>query len=219
LPEKVRRAIMSLCFFFNAISQKVIDETTLDDLEKNFFNTICLLEAYFPPSFFDVSVHLMVHLVREIRYLGPMFLHHMYPYERFMSTLNKYTKSRVHPEGSMVQGYSTEEVVDWCLDYIDPSNPIGISKSRHEGRLAGIGILGEKTFTPDMNSYRQEHFLVLQHTVEVSPYIDEHKEHLRELNPGRSETWLAKAHMRGFNIWFRDRIQKSDSRIDDALRN
>ena len=42
---------------------------------------------------------------------------------------------------------------------------------------------------------------------------------MRELNPGRSETWLAKAHMRGFNIWFRDRIQKSDSRIDDALRN
>ena len=76
--------------------------------------------------------------------------------------------------------YDTQEI----LDYIDPSNPIGISKSRHEGRLAGIGILGEKTFTPDMNSCRQAHFLVLQHTVEVSPYIDEHKEHLRELNPG-----------------------------------
>ena len=40
----------------------------------------------------------------------------------------------------------------------------------------------------------------LQHTVEVSPYIDEHKEHLREVNPGRSEIWLAKAHMSGFNI-------------------
>ena len=102
LPEKVRRAIMSLCFFFNAISQKVLDEQTLDDLEKNLFDTICLLEAYFPPSFFDISVHLIVHLVKEVRYIGPMFLHHMYPYERFMSTLNKYTKSRVHPEGSMI---------------------------------------------------------------------------------------------------------------------
>ena len=100
------------------------------------FDTICLLEVYFPSSFFDISVHLIVHLVKEVRYIGPMFLHHMYPYERFMSTLNKYTKSRVHPEGSMVQGYSSEEVVDWCLDYIDPTNPIGIPKSRHEGRLA-----------------------------------------------------------------------------------
>jgi len=105
-------AIMSLCFFFNAISQKVLDECSLDDLEKNMCETMCLLEAYFPLTFFDISVHLIVHLVKEIRYLGPMFLHHMYPYERFMSTLNRYAKSRVHPEGSMAQCYSTEEVVD-----------------------------------------------------------------------------------------------------------
>jgi len=97
LPEKVRMAIMSLCFFFNAISQKVIDETSLDDLEENMFATICLLDAYFPPSFFDIFVHLIAHLVKEIRYLGPVYLHHMYPYERFMSTLNKYTKSILEP--------------------------------------------------------------------------------------------------------------------------
>jgi hypothetical protein len=93
---------MSLCFFFNAISQKVIDEQSLDDIEKNMCETMCLLEAYFSPTFFDISVHLIVHLVKEIRYLGLMFLHHMYPHERFMSTLNRYDKSRVHPKGSMV---------------------------------------------------------------------------------------------------------------------
>ena len=53
LPEKVRMNIMSLCLFFNAISQKVIDEDSLDELEKRLFETIVLLEAYFPPSFFD----------------------------------------------------------------------------------------------------------------------------------------------------------------------
>jgi len=161
----------------------------------------------------------MDHLIAEIRYLGPVFLHHMYPYERFMSTLNKYTKSRVHPEGSMVQGYSVEEVVDWCLDFIDPTNPIGISKARHEGRLAGMGILGEKTLNPDVDAFRQAHFLVLQHTTEVSPYIDEHKVQLRRQYPDRSEAWLARAHMKGFNIWFRDRIQKSDTCTGDALRS
>ena len=113
LLEKTQMAIMSLCSFFNAISQKVIDEQSLEDLEKNMIEVMCLLEAYFPLIFFDISVHLIVHLVKEIRYLGPMFLHHMYLYERFMSTLNRYAKSRVHPEGSMAQCYSTEEVVDW----------------------------------------------------------------------------------------------------------
>ena len=72
---------MSLCFFFNAISQKVIDEQSLEDLEKNMNEVMCLIEAYFPSTFFDISIHLIVHLVKEIRYLGPMFLHHMYPYE------------------------------------------------------------------------------------------------------------------------------------------
>ena len=149
-------------------------------------------------------MHLTTHLVKETRYLGPVFLHHMYPYERFMSVLNKYTKNRALPEGCMVQGFSTEEVVEYCLGFIDPKNPIGIPKSRHEGRLAGRGILGEKTFIPELDAYEQAHFLVWQHTEEVSIYIDEYKEVLRQVNPERSETWLAKAHMKGFNIWFRD---------------
>ena len=119
----------------------------------------------------------------------------------------------------MVQGYSVQEVVDWHLDFIDPTNPIGISNARHEGRLAGTGILGEKTLNPDADAFRQAHFLVLQHTTEVSPYIDEHKAHLRIENPDRSEAWLARSHMKGFNIWFRDRIQKSDTCTGDALRS
>ena len=72
---------MSLCSFFNAISHKVIDEQSQEDLEKNMIEVMCLLEAYFLSTFFDISIHLIVHLVKEIRYLGPMFLHHMYPYE------------------------------------------------------------------------------------------------------------------------------------------
>jgi hypothetical protein len=40
----------------------------------------------------------------------------------------QYAKSRVHLEGSKAQCYSTEEVVGWCLDYMDPTNRISISK-------------------------------------------------------------------------------------------
>jgi len=218
LPEKPRMAFMTLCFFFNAISEKVLYEESLNDLEENIYVTMCLLDAYFTPTFFDISVHLIIHLVKEIRYLGPMFLHHMYPYERFMSTLNKYAKSRVHTEGSMAQCYSTEEVVDWCLSYIDPMNPIGISKSRHEGRLVGKGFIGEKQITPDQIDFERAKFLVLQHTKEVEPYIIEHMNMLRQQNPHRGKVWLAREHMHGFNSWFRDRLRSSSSCIDNKLR-
>ena len=52
LPDKVRVAITRLCFFFNAICSKVIDPKQLDDLENEAAIIICLLEMYFPPSFF-----------------------------------------------------------------------------------------------------------------------------------------------------------------------
>jgi hypothetical protein len=69
--ELVRDAITSLCLFFNAIEEKVIHEDKLLDLERRHFETLCLLEATFPPSFFDLMWHLTAHLAREIWFLGP----------------------------------------------------------------------------------------------------------------------------------------------------
>jgi hypothetical protein len=73
--ELVRDAVMSLCLFFNAIEQKVIDEEKRLDLERRHFETLCLLEATFPLSFFDLMLHLTTHLLREIWSLVPSYLH------------------------------------------------------------------------------------------------------------------------------------------------
>jgi hypothetical protein len=73
--ELVRDVVTSLCLFFNAIEQKVIDEEKLLDLERRHFGNLCLLEATFPPSFFDLMLHLTSHLAREIWFLGPSYLH------------------------------------------------------------------------------------------------------------------------------------------------
>jgi hypothetical protein len=64
--ELVHDAVMTLCLFFNAIEKKVIDEEKLLDLERKHVETLCLLEATFPPSFFDLMLHLTTHLAREI---------------------------------------------------------------------------------------------------------------------------------------------------------
>jgi hypothetical protein len=63
--ELVRDAVTSLCLFLNAIKQKVIDEEKLLDLERRHLETICLLEATFPPSSFDLMLHLTTHLARK----------------------------------------------------------------------------------------------------------------------------------------------------------
>lgn len=87
LPDDVRLAITKLCYFFNTISSKVIDPDGLHKLQSDVVKTLCELEMHFPPSFFDVMVHLVVHLAREISICGPAFLRYMYPFERFMGIL------------------------------------------------------------------------------------------------------------------------------------
>jgi hypothetical protein len=86
----------------------------------------------------------------------------------------------------MVQGYYTEEAVEWALNYANPSNPIGVSKSFREERLIGKGIIGKEAITPDPHLFRCAHFHVLQQMSIVSKYLDEHKEVLHRDNPGQN---------------------------------
>jgi len=58
LPKHVRQVITRVCLFFNAICRIIIDPTRLDDLENEAIILLCQLEMYFPPSFFDIMVHL-----------------------------------------------------------------------------------------------------------------------------------------------------------------
>ena len=40
------------------------------------------LEIYFPPAFFDVMMHMCVHIVYDIIDLEPSFLHNMMSFDR-----------------------------------------------------------------------------------------------------------------------------------------
>jgi hypothetical protein len=86
----------------------------------------------------------------------------MYAHERFNDILNFFIRNRAYPVGSMVQEYYIEEAIEWTLNYTDPGNPIGIHKSRHEGRITGKRTIGKKAITLDPNLFHCTHFLVLQ---------------------------------------------------------
>jgi hypothetical protein len=81
---------MKLCSFFNTISQKVVDPMKLTKLQDDLILMMCNLETIFHPTFFDLMSHLLLYIVHEMKYLGLVFLHHMYPFERLMIVLKKY---------------------------------------------------------------------------------------------------------------------------------
>ena len=108
--------------------------------------TLSQLEMCFPPSFFDIMVHLIVHLVAQIEALGPIYLHEMWTYERFMSILNGYVSNHAPLEGSMIEAYTTEKAIEsegpFCNKCLKDQIAIGLPPSRHEDRLYGKGQMG-----------------------------------------------------------------------------
>jgi hypothetical protein len=116
----------------------VIGRKESDDLKAYMIETMCMLEMCFPP-FFDIEEqeHLMLHLMDQIHTLDPLYLHSMFPYEWFLGVLKAYVRNRAHPKGSVMEGYTTKEVVE-CKD----GKWIGLPIPLHEGRLRERGRMG-----------------------------------------------------------------------------
>ncbi|KAI5323640.1 hypothetical protein L3X38_032712 [Prunus dulcis] len=189
LEKPARYAITRLCFFFNAICAKTVDVSKLDKLEEDVVVTLCLLEKYFPPSFFDIMVHLVVHLVREVRLCGPVYFRWMYPFERYMKVLKGYVQNRTRPEGCIAERYIAEEAVEFCTQHLSDVSTVGVPSSQKMGvskPLSGC-----------------------TNTEEVLPYIEQHMIHIKTAYPKfRKRTkWLQDKHNSTFIQWLRFKVQ------------
>jgi hypothetical protein len=126
-----------------------------------------------------------------------------------------FIRNWAYPEGSTVQEYCIEEVIEWTLNYADPSNPIGVLKFHCDGSLKGKWTIEKKAIITYPNLFCRAHFLVLQQMYIVSEYLDEHKEVLLRDNSRRNESWLSNEHIRKFIGWLRDRISQSDTHTSE----
>lgn len=84
MEPHVRKTLQDLCNFFDVISHKLISVERYHKLQEEIVVILCELEVYFPPSFFDIMVHLLVHVIGDIIDMGPVFLHNMFPFERLL---------------------------------------------------------------------------------------------------------------------------------------
>ncbi|XP_058769046.1 uncharacterized protein LOC131642899 [Vicia villosa] len=182
-PNNVRKTITRLCLFFNAICCKAMFPLKLDDLENEAAVILCQLEMYFPPLFFDIIVHLIVHLVREIRLCGPIFLRWIYPIERYMKILKGYTKNPQSPEASIIERYIAKEAIEFCSNYLSEVDVVGVPKSRHDGRCEGVGTQGLKVKSLSIDVVVQAHLHILNNTDEVQPYLSSHKSIIKKKYP------------------------------------
>jgi hypothetical protein len=196
-PVYVKMVITRLCYFFNKISHVVIDEDELKDIQEFIGETMAQLEMCFPPGFFDIMEHLIIHMVEQICALGPLYLQEIWTYERFMSILNRYVLNRAYSEGSMIEGYCTEEIIECGLGYLKDKVGIGLPVPHFFGRLEGVGIAGKKTFIDkDLKGVKQSHYSILHHLTIMTPLVNEHLSMIHTKSNGRADDWIMREHKR-----------------------
>ncbi|GJX35344.1 hypothetical protein Tco_0246901 [Tanacetum coccineum] len=127
-----RYAIIRFCFFFKSICSKEIILKELDKMQAELVVTLCLLEKFFPPSFFDIMIHLTVHLTREVKLCGPICFRWMYPFERCMKVIKGHVRNRNKPEGCIAEETITEETIEFFREYHKSMETIGIPPGKHE---------------------------------------------------------------------------------------
>ena len=82
MNKEICTTLFELGSFFEGICSKTLKWSHVEELENKIVLILCKLERIFPPAFFDVMVHLAVHLPREATLAGPVQYRWMYPIER-----------------------------------------------------------------------------------------------------------------------------------------
>lgn len=83
LSDNVIRVLLELSAYFRHLCSKTGTIEHFVELKERIIIILCELEKIFPPAFFDIMVHLLVHLAKEAAIAGPVHYRWMYPIERY----------------------------------------------------------------------------------------------------------------------------------------
>ncbi|GKA58469.1 hypothetical protein Tco_0757657, partial [Tanacetum coccineum] len=117
LLDEVAKPIIELCSFFKKICYATLMEDDMLKARSKVVNILCNLELIYPLAFFDIMIHLVIHLPLEALEGGPIRPWWMFPFERYMKKLKGYVRNKAKPEGSIVEGYVAEEELTFSSHY------------------------------------------------------------------------------------------------------
>ncbi|XP_041011471.1 uncharacterized protein LOC121255261 [Juglans microcarpa x Juglans regia] len=118
LRPDVRQALIELSGFFKELCSRTLNLAVLHRLQANIPIILCKLEMIFPPAFFDIMVHLAIHLPEEALLAGPVQYRWMYPFERYLGKFKRYVRNKARPEGSIAEAYIHLECLTFCSMYL-----------------------------------------------------------------------------------------------------
>ncbi|KAL8151040.1 LOW QUALITY PROTEIN: hypothetical protein V2J09_020848 [Rumex salicifolius] len=96
-----------------------LDIHELDAMKEKIIMTLCEMRKLFLPTFFTIMVHLLLHLVEEVKLGGLNPYRWIYPIKRYVADLKSYVTNKAQPKGSIAEGYILEETKTFCLRYLE----------------------------------------------------------------------------------------------------
>ncbi|KAK1414527.1 hypothetical protein QVD17_30273 [Tagetes erecta] len=118
LTKDTHTPIVDLCMFFKQLCSRTLLVEDMKKAKVSILAILCQLELIYPPAFFDIMVHLVLHLPDEAILGGPVCMRWMYPFERYMKKLKNYVRNKARPEGCIAEGYVAEEALLFCSRYL-----------------------------------------------------------------------------------------------------
>ncbi|KAM0899069.1 hypothetical protein ACQ4PT_021549 [Festuca glaucescens] len=90
LPEEVAMPLVKLAKCFKVITSKIVSNKEIEMVEEQLPEILCQLEKIFPPTFFDIMEHLVIHLPAEVRLAGPVQFRNMWSTEMFIGNMKNW---------------------------------------------------------------------------------------------------------------------------------
>ncbi|KAL5548417.1 hypothetical protein UlMin_003648 [Ulmus minor] len=142
------------------------------NLSKNVAQNDSRIVGIFPPAFFDIMIHLILHFPEEAILGGPVYMRWMYPFERNAAKL----------EGSISEGYVVDEALTFCSRYFDDietrfnrpdRNDDGIHRTRRlfvfESQCKPMGK--QSQVYVEKNVRDRAEFYILNNSPEIKTYL------------------------------------------------
>jgi len=183
LDKDIYEAIAELGKIFRELCSRTLNRDVLAQMKKEIPIILVKLEKIFPPAFFDVMMHLPVHLPDEALLRGPVQYGWMYPIERRLYTLKRYVRNRAWPEGSIAEAYIADECLTFFSRYMDDVDTRFNREPRNMGfsneEAYGVDVFGHGvnfTSAPELvydeNGFDQMVWFVLNNCSQVETYVE-----------------------------------------------
>ncbi|XP_042980213.1 uncharacterized protein LOC122310386 [Carya illinoinensis] len=115
----IQLALIELSTFFKELCARTLTYESLHRLQVEISIILCKLEMIFPPAFFDIMVHLAIHLPDEALLAGLVQYRWMYPFKRYLGKFKRYVRNKARPKGSIAEAYVHVECLTFCSMYLN----------------------------------------------------------------------------------------------------